>query len=123
MSVTHETTAPVVAPTQGDTFSTDFYKIFTLSWTSPQPSTLVFWVTAQVNASLTVVIVDRTTFRPMNNVQSIHGVDPHSGITFQGTITASWHTAASGKLSGDNMLLVLTDGTPFGLSGDIGLWP
>lgn len=103
-------------------FSTTFYSIFTLWWKSEQPSTLVFWVTAATDSDPGVRVVDPTTFRPQTNEQSIDGTDPSTGIRFAGTITADWHTATTGKLTGDGMLFVLADGTPFHLTGDIGLW-
>src|SRR5690242_2358351 len=118
MSVTAET----ARPSAGEKFHTEFYDIFTMHWTSPAPSKLYFSVTANTPSDPSVTLVDITAFLPSDNEKFVQGIDPVSGITFQGTITASWHTAVSGKLSGSSMLFVLSDGTPFHLDGDIGLW-
>ena len=114
MSVTAESTVK--------TFSNTFYSIFTLYWRSPSPSTLVFWVNAATPGDPEVPIVPQTTFRPGSGQQAVDDTDPKTGIRFAGTITASWHTSTTGKLTGDDMLFVMADGTPYNLTGDIGLW-
>jgi hypothetical protein len=104
------------------TSSNTFYAIFTLYWQSPSPSTLIFWVNVATPGNPDVPLVPQTQFRPSSAQHSVDDTDPSTGIRFKGTITASWHSATSGKLTGDDMLFVLADGTPFNLTGDIGLW-
>lgn len=115
--------APDEAATRATEFTTDFYNVFTMHWQSTVPSSLTVWVTAVSPMGGTpLTIIPPASFRPTTYQQTLQGTDKSTGIGFQGTFTAAWHTVTNGKLTCENMLFTMADGTPYNLTGDIGLW-
>lgn len=108
---------------QGQTFSTMFYNIFTISWVSSDFSKLDVSVSATTPSGSTIILVADASFRAGNLTQQLAGTDNSSGLTFHGMVTATFKGGgAAGNLTGSDMSFTLADGTEYVLTGDIGKW-